>query len=176
MPGVYAVFGGQAEVLYVGRARDSLSRRWSPQGYAVIHARNCYRRGQSTNCRINFLIGNELGARRPLELWSLLDKDPGADRETDHPPAAATLEPSVLGLLGDRLLDEFMKALGPALVVVDDERSLVGLVDEAHRLHRADRCLHVRQCDIAHGEFVVGMLSTHVWPLVPGCAQRISDW
>ena len=75
-PGVYAVVNGDGDVLYVGRARDSIRRRWSPQGYAVIHARNCFQGGQSTNCRINALIAGQLAQRRPLALWTLTTPDP----------------------------------------------------------------------------------------------------
>lgn len=75
-PGVYAVVSTDGAVLYVGRARDSIRRRWSPQGYAVIHARNCFKGGQSTNCRINVLVARELTHRRPLALWVLTVPDP----------------------------------------------------------------------------------------------------
>lgn len=55
-PGIYAILEGSRRVLYIGRARDSLSTRWGPRGYAVIHPRNCFVGGQSTNCRVNALI------------------------------------------------------------------------------------------------------------------------
>lgn len=60
-PGVYALCEEQGEVLYVGRARDSLRRRWGRQGYLVIDPRNCFVAGQSTNCRLNSLIAMCLG-------------------------------------------------------------------------------------------------------------------
>ncbi len=75
-PGVYAVVSAHGDVLYVGRARDSIRRRWSPQGYAVIHARNCFTGGQITNCRINVLIAGELTHGRPPVLWVLTVPDP----------------------------------------------------------------------------------------------------
>lgn len=75
-PGVCVVVSQDSSVFYVGRARDSIRQRWSPQGYAVIHARNCYQGGQSTNCRINLLISKELAQHRSLELWVLIDLDP----------------------------------------------------------------------------------------------------
>jgi len=55
-PGVYAISSADQVVLYVGRARDSLRRRWGRGGYAVIDPRNCFVGGQSTNCHINGLI------------------------------------------------------------------------------------------------------------------------
>ena len=75
-PGVYAVVGNDGDVLYVGRARDSIRRQWSPQGYAVIHARNCFQGGQSTNCRVNALIADQLSRGRTLALWTLATPDP----------------------------------------------------------------------------------------------------
>lgn len=59
-PGVYAIVIGEGEVVYVGRARDSLAIRWGRGGYSVIDPRNCFVGGQSTNCRINALITSEL--------------------------------------------------------------------------------------------------------------------
>jgi hypothetical protein len=55
-PGAYAISSADQVVLYVGRARDSLRRRWGRGGYAVIDPRNCFVGGQSTNCHINGLI------------------------------------------------------------------------------------------------------------------------
>lgn len=43
------------EVLYIGRCRDSFKKRFN-HGYGVIHPKNCYLDGQSTNCHINSLI------------------------------------------------------------------------------------------------------------------------
>ena len=60
-PGVYALCEEQGDVLYIGRARDSLRRRWGRQGYSVIDPRNCFVGGQSTNCRVNSLIADRLG-------------------------------------------------------------------------------------------------------------------
>ena len=60
MPGVYAIVNGEGEVLYIGRAQDSLAIRWGRRGYSVIDPRNCFVGGQSTNCHINALITNEL--------------------------------------------------------------------------------------------------------------------
>jgi hypothetical protein len=44
---------------YIGRCRDSFQRRIN-QGYGKIHPKNCYRDGQSTNCRVNSLIAENL--------------------------------------------------------------------------------------------------------------------
>jgi hypothetical protein len=76
-PGVYAVARGM-EVLYIGRARDSLFSRWGRGGYSVIDPRNCYRGGQSTNCHINNLIGIELVAGRELQLYTHAVADPSS--------------------------------------------------------------------------------------------------
>jgi len=69
-PGVYAVVRGPNEVLYIGRAQDSIAARWGATGYAVIYPRNCFRGGQSTNCRINNLIRLELENGAELSLWT----------------------------------------------------------------------------------------------------------
>jgi hypothetical protein len=49
--GVYAIVVGE-EVVYIGECQN-LSERYGPRGYGVIHPRNCYVGGQSTNCKIN---------------------------------------------------------------------------------------------------------------------------
>lgn len=67
--GVYAITVAPEQVLYVGRARDSLRERWGRRGYPVIDPRNCYVGGQSTNCRLNGLITETLAAGRSLGLW-----------------------------------------------------------------------------------------------------------
>lgn len=75
-PGVYAVCEEQGEVLYIGRARDSLRRRWGRQGYSVIDPRNCFVGGQSTNCRLNSLIAARLASADVLLLWYHVIEDP----------------------------------------------------------------------------------------------------
>lgn len=77
-PGVYAVCEEPGDVLYVGRARDSLRRRWGRQGYSVIDPRNCFVGGQSTNCRVNSLIAERLGKSDVLHLWYHKIEDPVA--------------------------------------------------------------------------------------------------
>jgi hypothetical protein len=68
-PGVYAVLSRDQDVLYVGRARDSLRARWGRRGYAVVDPRNCFVRGQSTNCHINGLIAAGLTQGQAYPLW-----------------------------------------------------------------------------------------------------------
>lgn len=67
VPGVYAVVR-HGDVLYVGRTQN-LAERWGRRNYAVIDPRNCYTGGQSTNCRINNLLGSELIDGGALALW-----------------------------------------------------------------------------------------------------------
>lgn len=65
--GVYAVVANQ-EVIYIGECQN-LPNRFNDGGYGTIHPRNCFKGGQSTNCRINALI---LGAAKQgceIDLW-----------------------------------------------------------------------------------------------------------
>lgn len=64
--GAYALCQGD-DVMYVGIAND-LARRYN-QGYGTIQPRNCFERGQSTNCRVNQLVLQEAEAGRSLVLW-----------------------------------------------------------------------------------------------------------
>lgn len=66
-PGVYAVTvaGG---LVYVGIAND-LRERWGARGYARIHPRNCFRGGQSTNCKVNHAILTAARGGREVQLW-----------------------------------------------------------------------------------------------------------
>lgn len=52
---------------YVGKC-EHLSKRYN-SGYGQISPRNCYRGGQSTNCRINQLILDETQNNREIGLW-----------------------------------------------------------------------------------------------------------
>lgn len=74
-PGLYAVTVAQ-ELVYVGIAKESLQERWGPKGYAQIHPRNCFKGGQSTNCKVNHAI--LLAARKGLavDLWMQLAEQP----------------------------------------------------------------------------------------------------
>ncbi len=75
-PGVYAVFDHLDSLLYIGRARDSLARRWGRAGYAVIDPRNCFAGGQSTNCRLNSLITQALIRGDIPTLWVHVIEEP----------------------------------------------------------------------------------------------------
>ncbi len=67
LPGVYVVTV-DSEVAYVGECLN-LSERFNARGYGTIHPRNCFERGQPTNCKINNLILRESKLERELELW-----------------------------------------------------------------------------------------------------------
>ena len=73
-PGLYAVTVDR-RLAYVGIATN-LRQRWGSQGYAKIQPANCYRRGQSTNCKINHAILLAVREGRIVELWTRLDNDP----------------------------------------------------------------------------------------------------
>ena len=73
-PGVYAVVVDRRIVAYVGMAKNDLRQRW--QGYARIQPANCFRGGQSTNCKINNAILLATRKNRTIDLWI---------RETDEP-------------------------------------------------------------------------------------------
>jgi len=79
-PGVYAVLSRHQVVVYIGRARDSLRTRWGRGGYSVIDPRNCFVRGQSTNCHINGLIAAGLSQGEAYTLW-FREIDPPDDLE-----------------------------------------------------------------------------------------------
>lgn len=66
-PGVYAVTVAW-DLVYVGIAND-LRERWGARGYARIHPRNCFRGGQSTNCRVNHAILTAAREGREIRLW-----------------------------------------------------------------------------------------------------------
>lgn len=62
--GVYIYTIGP-DINYVGRCKDSMRKRIN-QGYGKIHPKNCFRDGQSTNCRLNALITN---SSKQVSLW-----------------------------------------------------------------------------------------------------------
>lgn len=68
-PGAYVVADGAGRVVYVGIATMSLRQRWGGVNYGAISPRNCFMGGQSTNVRINFLIGQALAKGEALDLW-----------------------------------------------------------------------------------------------------------
>lgn len=51
------------------------------RGYSVIDPRNCYKGGQSTNCRINSRIRERLLAGSHLSLWICAMDKPDDDEE-----------------------------------------------------------------------------------------------
>ena len=66
----YAVRG---EIKYIGRCCDSFGKRIN-QGYGHLSAKNCYRDGQVTNCRLNALIAQHQ-RQITLYLCSKLDDE-----------------------------------------------------------------------------------------------------
>jgi len=54
LKGVYGFFYKE-KLVYVGRCRDSMKKRIN-NGYGKISPKNCYKDGQSTNCKINALV------------------------------------------------------------------------------------------------------------------------
>lgn len=67
-PGVYAVTVAGA-LVYVGIAND-LRERWGARGYGRIQPRNCFRGGQSTNCKVNHAILTAAREGREIRLWT----------------------------------------------------------------------------------------------------------
>ena len=53
---------------YVGETVDA-HQRFGPTGYGLISPRNCYKGGQSTNCKINNFIYAAAVAGREVSLW-----------------------------------------------------------------------------------------------------------
>ena len=49
--GLY-IYTVEGQLQYIGRCKNSFGKRIN-QGYGKIHPKNCYRDGQSPNCRIN---------------------------------------------------------------------------------------------------------------------------
>lgn len=74
-PGLYAVTVDRC-LAYVGIASRSLKQRWGFSGYAEIQPVNCYRGGQSTNCKINHEILLAVREGHVVELWIRRDSNP----------------------------------------------------------------------------------------------------
>ena len=75
--------------MYIGKAQD-LAVRWGLTQYGSISPKNCYVRGQSTNCKINAAVLKSTKARQRLDLF-LLETDDRHAIETWliddlHPP------------------------------------------------------------------------------------------
>ena len=66
-PGLY-VLTIDGEATYVGECAN-LAVRWGLTQYGSISPKNCFRGGQSTNCRINGLILLAAKAGRTIQLW-----------------------------------------------------------------------------------------------------------
>ena len=54
LKGVYFYYLN-SELKYIGRCRDSMQKRVN-SGYGKISPKNCFRDGQSTNCKVNALV------------------------------------------------------------------------------------------------------------------------
>lgn len=72
-PGVYAVTV-DGDVVYVGEGQN-LNQRWGSGGYGTISPRNCFDKGQPTNCKVNHRVLVAAKANKTAELWIF---------ETDH--------------------------------------------------------------------------------------------
>ena len=66
-PGIYAITIARA-LVYVGIGTN-LRQRWGPRGYARIQPRNCFKGGQSTNCKVNHAILLAARHRLAINLW-----------------------------------------------------------------------------------------------------------
>ena len=78
--GVYALTV-DGTVAYIGRT-ENLAQRWGPQGFGNISPRNCYVRGQSTNCKVNtyILLSKRQGQR--IDLWTYETHEAGSVEAT----------------------------------------------------------------------------------------------
>ncbi len=72
--GVYLVTINNS-VTYIGKAVN-LAERWGPQNYATISPRNCFKGGQSTNCKINHRILLAKSEGTLVDLWFLETGEP----------------------------------------------------------------------------------------------------
>ena len=66
-PGVYAVMLNGRDLKYIGET-ENLSDRFN-MGYGNISPRNCFARGQETNCRLNNAIYCALAVGVRVVLW-----------------------------------------------------------------------------------------------------------
>ena len=72
-PGVYAILIG-SDLKYVGMC-DDLYERFGSRGYGHISPRNCFEKGQPTNCRINNCILQRAQRGERVELWFYSTED-----------------------------------------------------------------------------------------------------
>ena len=68
-PGIYAVTLNRELVVYVGITTKSLKRSWGPHGFGSITCRNCSVDGQSTHCKVNHAILQEVQRKQAVDLW-----------------------------------------------------------------------------------------------------------
>lgn len=66
-PGVYAITVDDS-VVYIGECRN-FRERYGPRGYGVIHPRNCFAGGQSTNCKVNARVLEATLRNAIPDLW-----------------------------------------------------------------------------------------------------------
>jgi excinuclease UvrABC nuclease subunit len=66
-PGVYALTVNGDEV-YVGKCIN-LAIRFGLSQYGAIQPKNCYRGGQSTNCKVNNLVLQYSARNSRIDLW-----------------------------------------------------------------------------------------------------------
>ena len=66
-PGVYAITVDDS-VVYIGECQN-FRERYGPRGYGVIHPRNCFVGGQSTNCKVNARVLEATLRNSIPELW-----------------------------------------------------------------------------------------------------------
>jgi len=95
--GVYVILGQfegkNEEIQYVGKCTgrtSTLSKRFN-YGYGSIQPRNCFRNGQSTNCRINKLILDSVRSGKKLSLFF---------HQTKDGQAATNLEAKIISIIG----------------------------------------------------------------------------
>ncbi len=74
-PGVYAVTVAR-KLVYVGISKTSLKQRWGPSGYAQVQPINCFKGGQSTNCKVNHAILVAARDKLAVDLWIHRTRNP----------------------------------------------------------------------------------------------------
>lgn len=72
-PGVYAITVDDT-VVYIGECQN-FRERYGPRGYGVIHPRNCFVGGQSTNCKVNTRVLEATLRNVIPDLWFMSESD-----------------------------------------------------------------------------------------------------
>jgi hypothetical protein len=91
--GAYAITDESDKVLYLGKCTgrtSTLAKRFN-NGYGSIQPRNCYKGGQSTNCRINHLVLGKNKSGNKLRLFF---------HETNNGQEAGDLEGNLIRQIG----------------------------------------------------------------------------